>query len=380
VVCDARPSTCVEDLPVPSDENQLDLEPEPPGDDKQDDLATSQDEILQGVVAGDLDTLQQRVAWILNHFPETRDSDLKLQLEYWRQFEGYDDGPIEPYDLFELARLTSLARARAKLQNTYKLFQASFEIRKRRGKLSEEELQKAAEQRPSYPLSAVYADETGKNARHIILASVWFLHVPETVRFLNRLAKWRAETGFEKELHFRDLEQQDVSTYQAAFELFMQEAATVSFKAISIEREGVKRVDEALEELYYYLLLHGVEHEAESGRAPLPRGVQLWKDEEEKGRDKLLLAAVRDRIIAAGKTFHSGQLTADEFRSVRSEGQALIQIADLFAGSLNRTLNATGERRSAKDDFARYLLQRVGMPSGLTDQDSIGDMTAHFKL
>ena len=365
-----------------ADENQLELEAEPSGsgDEEEDELEASQEMILQGVAAGDLDTLQQRVAWVLNHFPEARDSDVKLQLEYWRQFEEYDDGPIDPSDLFERARLTSLARARAKLQNTYKLFQASFEIRRRRGKLSEEELQKAAEQRPSYPLIAVYVDETGKNARHIILASVWFLHVPETVRFVNRLARWRADSGFEKELHFKELEHQEASSYRAAFELFMQEATTVSFKAISVEREGVRRVDDALEELYYYLLLHGVEHEAASGRAPLPRGVQLWKDEEEKGRDKLLLAAVKDRINVAGKALHSGQLTADEFRSVPSKGQALVQIADLFAGSLNRTLNATGERRSAKDDFARYLLERVGMPSGLTQEASIGDTTIHFNL
>jgi len=66
----------------------------------------------------------------------TRDSDVTLQLRYWEQFEKdlYDGRAITPSDLYKLTRLTSLSRARAKIQNTFGLFAASDEVRARRGK------------------------------------------------------------------------------------------------------------------------------------------------------------------------------------------------------------------------------------------------------
>jgi hypothetical protein len=42
------------------------------------------EELLSALDAGELDTLQRRVAFLLNRFPETRDSDPKLYKEYWK--------------------------------------------------------------------------------------------------------------------------------------------------------------------------------------------------------------------------------------------------------------------------------------------------------
>lgn len=81
----------------------------------------------RAVLSAKFDTIQERVAWILNHFPDTRNSDITLQLKYWDRFEPdlYDGRAIEPDDMYKLTRLTSLQRARAKIQNSYGLFQAS---------------------------------------------------------------------------------------------------------------------------------------------------------------------------------------------------------------------------------------------------------------
>src|SRR5947207_3059264 len=100
-------------------------------------LEREREALLRSVASDQGDTVVHRVAILLNRFPETRDSDVKLQLRYWELYEEYDGGSIEPAELFARARLTSLARARARIQNTFGLFQASADIRKRRGKLSE---------------------------------------------------------------------------------------------------------------------------------------------------------------------------------------------------------------------------------------------------
>ena len=44
--------------------------------------------ILNAVSAGKLGTIPEKVAWLLNFFPKTRDSDITLQMEYWDEFDG----------------------------------------------------------------------------------------------------------------------------------------------------------------------------------------------------------------------------------------------------------------------------------------------------
>jgi hypothetical protein len=336
--------------------------------------------IIRGALGGEFTGLNQRVAWVLNSYPEARDSDIKLQLRYWQHFENWGGGPIDPSELFERARLTSLARARAYIQNTHKLFVATPEIRKRRGKLSEEERQRSLEESPTYPLIAIYADETGKNADNLIVGSVWFLNAPDTLSLLTRVARWRAETGFQKEFHFKEVGPSDLPHYQAFVDLVVDTSASVGFKAIAMPRRGIGRQDEALEELFGFLLIHGAEHESETGRAPLPRTLQLWKDADEPGHDKLLLAKLRESVRQAGKLHHDGKLTADQFHTVASHELTLLQIADLFAGSLNRVLNASGTRQGPKDQLAQYVLAKVGMPGGPQNKGRIGDMAVLLQL
>jgi len=96
---------------------------------QEDKLEEVRTHLLRSVASAKLDTLQEKVAWILNHYPNTRNSDVTLQLTYWEHFDSdiYNGQYILPDDLYRLTRPISLQRARAKIQNTYKLFQASPE-------------------------------------------------------------------------------------------------------------------------------------------------------------------------------------------------------------------------------------------------------------
>lgn len=357
---------------------QLELKAEPLTAEER--IEREREDLLRSIASDDGDTLVHRVAIILNRFPETRDSDVKLQLHFWELYENYDGGAIEPAELFARARLTSLSRARARIQNTYGLFVASPEIRKRRGKLSEEERERALEAVERHPRLTVLMDESGKNAQTLIVASIWFGDSEESFVLLRKLGRWRERVGFQKEMHFKELDDDVEPYYRAAVELVLAEATSVSFKAVSVAREGIKRVDEALAELMYQLLRQGAQHEHDTGRAAFPRTIQVWKDMETKGADKILLAQLRDRVHQAGKVELDGRLTADEFEAVESRHSDLIQIADLFAGSLNRLLNGTGGER-VKDRFARWMLSRLGMPDGPSTEVPFGvDSVMHVRL
>jgi len=338
--------------------------------------------LLRSVAAAKLDTLQEKVAWILNHYPNTRDSDITLLLTYWSHFDSeiYNGQYIRPDDLYRLTRPASLQRARAKIQNTYKLFQASPEVRRKRGKLEESEKEKAVEQQPAYPIFAVYADESGKTDDYLVVGSIWFLHAPETATLVLEIEEWKKRRSFEGELHFKRINQSKLPLYKEVADILAAKSSTISFKTISVERKGIARANDALIDLYYLLLLYGAEHEHRTGRGVLPRGLQLWKDAEEPGFDKLLLENVHDRIVQAGRSRFENKLQADQFEAVDSKELTLIQLADLFTSSVSRVLNATGERKSQKDEFAAYLLGAAGMPNGPSEEKVVGDVTYHLSL
>jgi hypothetical protein len=336
--------------------------------------------LLSAVSAGRLDTVQERVAFILNRYPGARDSDITLQLRYWDVFEPErtSGSSILKQDLYDLPRLTTLTRARAKIQNTYRLFQASAEIQKQRGKLEDEELQKAREQQIDYPAISVYADESGKTDDYLVVGSVWFLHPPDEAKFFRELYEWKEAEGFEGEFHFTDIGPGNVEKYLRFAEFLAAKTSVISFKAVTVARRGVNP-ETALAEMYYQLLVKGVDHENASGRAPLPRAFVLTKDLENESQDKLFLASLDDKLKQAAQTRFNGNLFVDRLVVQDSKDNIVLQIADLFTGSIRRTLNQEpGER--PKDRFARKLLSLVGMPEGPSEEITEGDMILHIQL
>ena len=339
-------------------------------------------QILQDIANAKVDTLQQKIAWTLNHYAEARNSDITCQLKFWKIFEKehYDPATFTPQDLYKLTKLTSIARARAKIQNVHNLFLAKPEIRRRRGKLAEQEKQKALEDTPSYPVYAVYADESGKTGEHLIVGSMWILNGIETMHLVRKIEEWRKKQDFRRELHFKKITKSNLPLYLEVLEIVKERSSAISFKALSVERKGIKNIHDGLTHLYLNLLIRGVEHENSSGRAPLPRNIQLWKDSEQPGSDKLMLEDIKNRIREVAKTIFNNQLYADAFIAVDSKTLVLIQLADLFTSSINRTLNASGNRTSAKDDFARAMLSKFGMTTKENIISNIGDCAYHSGL
>ena len=89
-----------------SDQPTLDLNLQ---DEKQERLEAEKATVIRAVASAKFDTIQERVAWVLNHFANTRNSDITLQLKYWEHFEPdlYDSAAIKPDDMYKLTRLTS---------------------------------------------------------------------------------------------------------------------------------------------------------------------------------------------------------------------------------------------------------------------------------
>lgn len=336
--------------------------------------------ILAAVAAGRFDTIQQKVAWLLNHIPETRDSDVTLQLHFWDTFEGQRGREaFSRKDLYDLQRLTSLTRARATIQNTYGLFKAAEEVRAKRGTLSEEERQKARERRPEAPTLTVYMDESGKTGDHLIVGSLWFLFAPELFRFFQAVEAWKKANNFQGEFHFKEIAKGNLAHYLSLIDFLHSQAATISFKALSVERRGLSDISQAINQLFFLLLEKGVEHEHVTNRAELPRELSVWKDQEELSADKLFLEDLRHKLQQTSIARFEGKLIIGDMHPVTSDAQPLVQIADLYTGAINRMLNSPGGDHP-KDQVAAHFLNTFGYPGkdALTEQH--GDMTIHMAL
>ena len=350
---------------------------------KEDQLEAEREELLEHVSACHVNTLRQRVAWILNNFPNTRDSDITLQLKYWETFESeyYNGYTIMPDNLYSLTRLTSLTRERARIQNQYRLFVASQEVRQHRGTLEQEEIEKAKENKENYPLFTVYIDESGKTSSQLLLGSLWFLTSgTEQFHLFNEILDLKFSFDFKKEFHFKEMKKDELPIYKALINLFLKNASTSSFKLITMPRSGVKNVQDAFTELCYFLLTKGIDHEHETGRAPLPRKLQVWKDAEEPGSDKLMMASLKEKLRLAIDNIYEGKLQLSDFVAVKSEDNMFIQIADLFVSSAHRLLHRTSNKRNHKDDFAEYFFDALGMNTDLSPNEEFGDMIVHMKL
>ncbi len=326
------------------------------------------------------------MAWVLNSYPEARNSDITLQLRYWETFcpDEYDGVSIAPDDLYHLPRLTSLVRARARVQNTLKLFLADPSVRERRGTLSDDERQEAAAASlESAPVYVVYADESGKTARTLIVGSLWLLQGPETFRITGKLHQWRDAAKWKDELHFTELDDKRLPYYKQAIDIVLNEAAAISLKYIAVERAGAGRVQDVIPKLLYHLLVQGVTHENASGRAPLPRNLVVWKDAEEAGYDRVVLADVRDRLKTAAAAQFGGRLAVETVEAADSKGNDLLQVADLFAASLNRLLNPPDpppRTPGSKDELARYVLERTGVSLHAESADQADDLAVRINL
>lgn len=367
---------------LPEDQPQAELDFLSESEKKQKEIEERRKFILESVLNFRFDTTEQKVAWLLNNYPNTRDSDITLQIQYWRHFnsESIQNESVKLSDLYFLPRLNSLTRLRARIQNDFELFLAKDEIRKHRGKLSEEEKTKAVEKKEEYSeTSLVYADESGKNDNFIVVGSVWFLIPFSAYTLQSALSEFRKESLEGREIHFTKAGKRQKEAYYKLIKIIRDNSQFIGFKAVYLENNGLSNKQEAIRKLFYFIVSKGVEHEVTSNRIGLPRLINFTKDSEEAGHDSLLLEEMRDRLSNHSTTHFEKKIRYDQLNAEDSEQNNLLQVADLFTGCLSRRLNHK-EKKTWKDEFAEHFLRAIGMETEDFGNEKIGDMSVALKI
>lgn len=316
-------------------------------------------QIWSALASGSYATKRDRVAYLLNIYPETRKSDITLALRYWETFQSdyYNNGQIDRNNLFKLERQTIISRLRAKIQNEYELFLPDENIVRRRRQREEDIKEELLADRPPSNLIQVFADETGKKATFLILGSVWFLNPSRVATFQASVAALAEDKGIRGEFHFTEAKRQHVEAYKAFIDLAAANAEYMSLKAIMTPRPD-KEIERCVMRLLRLHLIKGFQHEINSGRISLPRRVQVTLDQ---GATVSALAReeLRLQINQEFKTIGGEASELERLQEVDSKHSAAIQLADILSGALNRRFNGQNEQRNFKDDLADYALQKL---------------------
>ncbi len=343
--------------------------------------------LLSDLAAERLDTVRARVAYVLNHYPAARNSDRVLFLTYWKTFQPSvlgRDGRLNEEKVLQLENPMSLTRARQKIQNEFGLFGPTGEVQRYRRERQEEFRREMLLDKPDIPLVTVYGDETGKTGKYAIVGSMWTLDARRYSQFITRALRFRADRNINYEFHFNELTRHKVSDTKAFFQEALAHADTFSFRAVGVNQEGLSRsVEELYLELYYRLVMDGLEEEISRNRLTLPRTLWIFKDKDKTNDvlDALSIARLRDRLSLDLNRKYGEDIKLELVETVDSRGNPLIQLADLFAGSLNRKLNTASGPANHKDEVATFILDMLGLtvtPDGTVGQ---GDQDlASFRL
>jgi hypothetical protein len=340
--------------------NQLSLDFESKEPDKSlekvEKIAKEKRELLDSIHSGNVNNTREKVAYILNNSNEARNSDVELAWLYWKTFENkiFNGYNVTKEDLKNLTGIGSLTRARAKIQNEYKLFQADDTVKKYRGKLEKEKKLEILKDKPTnLPLYSVYIDEAGKTQKYLIIGSLWIIDGGfSTFNTSVTLSDWVEKNGIKYEFHFSQLTKHKLQSYKDFFLKFLSLNPTIGFKAIMIQNLGFQELSKPITDLTYHLIYKGLLHEHTTGRAPLPRLLQVWLDDEQAGSDKLKLENLKERISAQ----NLDGLYLGDFEVLVSKNNYFIQAVDLFTSSINRKLNSQDSEGHIKDDLAEFIL------------------------
>lgn len=338
-------------------------------------------EVLNRAVSGKIENLSDRVAYILNNSNEARNSDIELLWIYWETFQKEElSGSLVSKDqMKKLARISSLSRIRAKIQNEFKLFQANDSVKRFRGTLEDDKRTEAIEDKPTgIGLYSVYIDETGKNQEYLSVGSLWSLDfsMSGTYSFEQELRKWKKNNQIDFEFHFNELTKNRLPLYKEFFIKFITSFPETGFKLIVVNNKGFTDKAKALTDLTYHLLSKGVDHENTTGRAPLPRVLQVYIDEEEKGSDQLKIENIKERL----KSQKIEGLYLGNFEAVSSDESFFVQIVDLFTASINRKLHSSTHTHF-KDEFADFVLDVLKFDiSKINKQNNVIDNSVLFNL
>ncbi|MBA4016205.1 MAG: hypothetical protein C0483_03350 [Pirellula sp.] len=322
------------------------------------------DRMLAALADSYLASREQRVARILEKFPETRDSDTALGIRYWKLFQAdvlEQWHPLELEVLFELDRIETLGRVRRMIQNELRLFRGLEDTRRAREAMQAELHEYIAAHRGSLPEIRFYLDETGNEGdkAYTGVAGICVINWKQFEKHHAALQQWRARQGWPETIHFADTGIDKLDRAVALLQQLTSRRSGILFLGYSMTSRG--RTSEVLFSLLIQLVVDSLRHLRKCGCLGSPRSVRVIK-EAEPGFDSLHLQMMTKQLAEIVALDFPGELNVLPVESVTKGRTVLLECADLIAGGMQRRALMKG--RNPKDRLAEAIINVTGFEDG----------------
>lgn len=326
--------------------------------------AERRQKMLAEIANSYLATREQRVAHILQRFPETRDSDTALCIRYWKKFQAdvlERWRPLELEVLFELDRIETIGRVRRIVQNELRLFRGIEDTRRAREAMQAEFHEYLAAHRDSLPEVRFYLDETGNEGdkTYTGIAGVCIINWRQFEKHHAAMEQWRSKQGWPETIHFSDTGADKVDRAVSLLQKLQSRRSGVLFLGYSLPSRG--RTHEDLFSLFIQLVVDSLKYLRECKCLTENRSVRVIK-EADSGFDSLFLRKMTKQLGEVVALEFPGELTVLPVEAVAKGRTVLLECADLIAGGMQR--RALRKGRNPKDRLAEAVINVTGFEDG----------------
>jgi hypothetical protein len=326
--------------------------------------AERRQKMLADIANSYLANTEQRVAHILQRFPETRDSDTALCIRYWKMFQAdviERWQPLELEVLYELDRIETIGRVRRMIQNELRLFRGVEETRRARESMQAEFHEYVAAHRDSPPEIRFYLDETGNEGgkTYCGIAGVCIINWKQFEKHHAALEQWRFKQGWPETVHFSETDADKVGRAVSLLQQLRSRRSGILFLGYSLVSRG--RTHEDLVSLFIQLVLDSLKFLRDCKCLTENRSVRVIK-EADPGFDSIFLHKMTKQLGEIVALEFPGQVTVLPVEAVTKGRAVLLECADLIAGGMQR--RALYKGRNPKDRLAEAVINVTGFEDG----------------
>lgn len=323
-----------------------------------------------------------KVAYILWQYPNTRDSDRTLALEYYKVFypDRVANDTISFENIYYLPKMYDIQRDRATIQNDEGLFQAKEEIIELRLKGAKEYKECYAEANKDIFIGTadyhIYFDESGKTDKFFVLGGISINGEQNKKNLIKQLEDIKNKLEMKhnisiQELKFSEIKKSNLAFYKELIDQFSKLDYKPMFYAIFLENNGLNKSskrDKSIR-LLQLLLIDVIELIVSDTvkNSKLKKLAQLNICLDEDGGqeiDHLVLTEISKQVQKGINEEYLNFVELQSLKSLDSKGSILLQISDLYASSLNNIFSdkpIDSDKAKAKREFAELFLDIIGI-------------------
>lgn len=294
--------------------------------------------LLEALARQEFATVLQRVGYVLQHNPETRDSDTAMALKYWLHWQPEQLTEKDVRDLevlYELDNIGTLTRARRLIQNRLELFRGCAEAHRRRVVAQYHFSQLLAKMHDTDAELRIYLDETASDHadNYVGIGGICVLDWRYYEVSHAALRHWRDSTGAPETIHFADLDANSRGLAARLLAELGKRRAGLLFFGYRVRNRGV--TDRAIANLIVQLVVDALDYAARNGCLAGAKNVLVVKEANE-GFDRFYRAPLMEELADRLSRDCSTSVRLIDVQCVPKGREVLLECADLIAAAMRR--------------------------------------------